>query len=171
MSQHHRPCRTLALTLAAVLPLTATLLVQTPDRLMWNASASLPIGLYWLRAPENIRVGTIVAIRPSGDAARLVYGRNYVGAGIPLMKKVAASAGDTVCRTGDRVRAGYIHARALKHDRIGRPLPSWQGCHRLGGQEVFLLNSRPDSLDGRYFGVTQASDIIARAEPVWTIGP
>lgn len=158
------------MALTAVLPVIATLLTHTPDRLMWNASASLPIGLYWLQPPDSIQVGSIVAVRPSGPAARLIYGRKYVGPGIPLMKTVAAAQGETVCRFGNRVTAGSFRAWTLEVDRVGRRLPTWQGCHRLGAEEVFLLNSRPDSLDGRYFGVTQQSDIIAQAKPIWTFG-
>lgn len=159
------------LTMATVLPVTVTLFVSTPDRLMWNASASLPVGLYWLQPPDSIDVGSIVVVRPPGHVGQLVYSRNYVGPGVPLMKTVAATEGDTVCRTGVRVVAGSFQASALAHDRLGRPLPSWQGCHRLRAHQVFLLNRRPDSLDGRYFGVTQRSDIIARARPLWTFGP
>lgn len=171
MKPLHPRWLTVLLTAAAVLPVTATLLVSTPDRLMWNASASLPIGLYWLQPPDGIVVGAIVAVRPSGQIGELIYSRNYVGPGVPLMKTVVAIEGNTVCRTGDRVVVGSFQARALAHDRLGRPLPSWQGCHRLRAHQVLLLNRRPDSLDGRYFGVTQRSDIIARARPLWTFGP
>jgi len=163
--------RIVSLSLPAVLPLVATLLTTTPDRLMWNASASLPIGLYWLQPPKGIRIGTIVAVRPSGNVARLIYNRGYVGPGVPLLKSVAALAGDKVCRHGGTVTVGALRARALTSDRIGRPLPDWQGCLTLRADEVFLLNRRPDSLDGRYFGLTRRSDIIAQARPIWTFGP
>ena len=58
---------------------------------------------------------------------------------------------------------------ALAQDRIGRPLPVWQGCRRLAASQVFLMNPRvPDSFDGRYFGPLLTSSIVGRAVPLWT---
>src|SRR3546814_13641756 len=59
-------------------------------------------------------------------------------------------------------------AIAKSHDRMGRPLPSWQGCHRVRTDELFLLNPAPDSLDGRYFGALPAAGLIGTAHPILT---
>jgi type IV secretory pathway protease TraF len=60
-------------------------------------------------------------------------------------------------------------AAALRHDRFGRPLPSWSGCRRLGTEELFLIapNSAA-SFDSRYFGPVTRAQVIGRALPVWT---
>jgi len=56
-----------------------------------------------------------------------------------------------------------------EHDRSGRPLPIWQGCHVIADGEVFLMNWRSaDSFDGRYFGALPTSAIIGTAVPLWT---
>jgi hypothetical protein len=47
-------------------------------------------------------------------------------------------------------------------------LPSWQGCHRVRTDELFLLNPTPDSLDGRYFGALPAAGLIGTAHPILT---
>ena len=47
-------------------------------------------------------------------------------------------------------------------------LPLWVGCRRLQRGELFLLGTRPDSLDGRYFGPLPASGLIGTAHPVAT---
>jgi hypothetical protein len=58
----------------------------------------------------------------------------------------------------------------MTQDRNGRDLPIWQGCHRLGAGEVFLMNpDAPDSLDGRYFGPLPRTAITARLTPLWTV--
>ena len=96
--------------------------------------------------------------------------RGYLPKGVPLMKRVLAVSGQTVCRTNltitvDRVRAPFRPRR----DRAGRDLPVWQGCRRIPTGEIFLMNWQVrDSLDGRYFGPTSTDHIIGRAVPLWT---
>jgi type IV secretory pathway protease TraF len=71
--------------------------------------------------------------------------------GVPMLKRVAALPGQTVCRDGRMITVdGTDLAETLDRDRRGRPLPVWQGCQRIGVGEVFLMNRRSkDSLDGR----------------------
>jgi conjugative transfer signal peptidase TraF len=160
---------TILTTLGAVTLVLSTDGVRTP-RLMWNASGSAPIGLYGLRPADRLAVSQLVAVRPSEPLATFLADRRYLPRGIPLLKRVLALPGQTVCRdqlaiTVDKIGMGA----AREHDRSGRPLPSWQGCHVIAGGEVFLMNWRSaDSFDGRYFGALPASAIIGTAEPVWT---
>ena len=54
-------------------------------------------------------------------------------------------------------------------DRLGRPLPVWNGCRIIADGEFFLMNWQvPDSLDGRYFGPLPATTVIGRAIPLYT---
>lgn len=89
-----------------------------------------------------------------------------------LLTRVAATSGMEVCRDGLSILVdGIIVAMAEETDRNGRPLPSWTGCVTLGRNEVFLLNAGvDDSLDGRYFGTVNASQIVGQALPLWTRG-
>ena len=141
---------------------------ELPTRLVWNASASVPVGLYAVRSGERIRTGVLVLVRPPELIAAYMDERRYVPRGVPLLKRVEALASDTVCRRGDIVTVNAEpRAVALAADRFGRPLPIWSGCRRLHGGEVFLLNrDAPESFDGRYFGVLPASTIIGRATPL-----
>ena len=64
---------------------------------------------------------------------------------------------------------GITVGNALDRDRLGRTLPIWQGCHRLGASELFLMNiGVRDSLDGRYFGPLAVTTVIGRATPLYT---
>jgi len=136
--------------------------------LIWNATASVPIGLYRIGPRAPLRVGDLVlALHPPQAAAVL---RNSLPPGVPLLKRVAATAGSTVCRVGpDVILDGRMVARAMPADSLGRPLPAWSGCRRLPPGEVFLLNHTvPASLDGRYFGGTPVDAILGKAVPLWT---
>ena len=153
---------------AAVALLALSAVAELPTRLVWNASASVPVGLYAVRTAESIRTSVLVLARPPERIATYMDERRYVPSGVPLLKRVEALASDTVCRRGDIVTVnGEPRAVALAADRFGRPLPIWSGCRRLQDGQVFLLNrDAPESFDGRYFGVLPASTIIGRATPL-----
>lgn len=140
--------------------------------LVWNASASVPIGLYLVRASNPPSLGDLFAVRLPEDLSSWVVERGYVGADTLLLKRVTAISGMTVCRDGlDITLDGRVVAEAASADQQGRPLPSWTGCVTLGSDEVFLLVvGVADSLDGRYFGPLSADTILGRAIPLWTFG-
>ena len=140
-------------------------------RLLWNASASVPIGLYRLHPVGHVAIGDLVAVQPPLALADFLETRAYLPRGVPLLKHVMALGGAWVCRSGDRITINHRHlGRAHAQDRNGRDLPIWQGCHRLAAGEVFLMNpDAPDSLDGRYFGPLPRTTITARLTPLWTV--
>lgn len=138
-------------------------------RLIWNASASMPLGLYRVDVGRVPVSGELVLAEPPGDAAALLDARGYLPRGVPLLKRVAATEGSLVCRSGAFVTIdGIGAARARAHDRIGRTLPHWLGCRRLKRGEIFLLGNAPDSFDGRYFGPLPAAAVIGTAHPLLT---
>ncbi len=142
----------------------------TPKLLLWNATASVPEGLYWIAHDRKPKVGELAVARLPGDTALLASQRHYLPLGVPLLKPVAASASQIVCRNINDVSVdGRVVARAADQDHLGRPLPHWTGCVPLNGRRLLLLNAAvPTSFDGRYFGPTDAKDVIGRAIPLFT---
>jgi conjugative transfer signal peptidase TraF len=140
-----------------------------PPWLVWNASASVPIGLYAVDAIIDVQTGDLVVVRPPEPLARFLADGGYLPRGVPLLKHVAAVAGQTVCRIGRSVTVDAIEmGDARERDRRGRALPVWEGCCVIRRDEVFLMNSQSaDSLDGRYFGPLPAASIVGRAIPLW----
>ena len=169
---HRRPLR-VGLFATGTIALVALLLpaVKCPDlRLVWNASASVPLGLYRIEPGERARVGELVAVRPSPALTRFMAERRYVEANALLLKPLAAKGGATVCRVGMRVTInGQYVATALPRDRFRRPLPRWSGCLRLRPNQLFLIAPKTAaSFDSRYFGPVNRNRIIGRAVPLWT---
>lgn len=150
--------------------LFAALAEQPPaPRLLWNASASAPIGLYQIDPNDRLQVGDWVAIAPPPDIAALLARRHYLRRSVPLLKRVAALPGARVCRSGVFVTVdGAGAARALLRDQAGRPLPVWSGCRILREKEIFLINEPVESLDSRYFGPFPAAGVMGTAHPVVT---
>ena len=143
-----------------------------PPLLIWNASASVPVGLYAVEPPVGLRVTDLVVVRPPEPLEEFLASRGYLPLGVPLLKHILALSGQSVCRDAFAVTVdGTAVGAARERDSRDRPLPSWSGCRTLGRDEVFLLNPRSaDSLDGRYFGLLPASSVVGRAIPLWTIG-
>jgi conjugative transfer signal peptidase TraF len=156
-------------TYSAVLAIGATALFHPAPRLIWNASASVPIGLYAVRPAGALGTDELLVVTPPGPLATFLDKRNYLPKGIPLLKHVAALPGQTVCRTGDTISIdGITVGVALDQDHLGRSLPVWQGCRVLAAGEVFLMNRQSvASLDGRYFGPLPTTTIVGRADPIW----
>ena len=161
---------TVIVTSVAVTSIVFTSFVSTPLRLVWNASASVPIGFYDLDPPRELAVGDLVAVMPDKPLVDWMVERGYIGRSVPLMKRVAALPGQQVCRTGNAVTVDAVpFGDALDRDKRGRPLPVWRGCRRIADGDVFLMNPDvPDSLDGRYFGPIPVRTIIGEATPLYT---
>jgi conjugative transfer signal peptidase TraF len=137
---------------------------------IWNASKSVPIGLYRLQPDGRLVVTELVAVIPPEPLATFLDVNGYLPIGVPMLKRVLALPGQTVCREGLTISVDAIEmGEALSRDRRGRPLPVWQGCRVVGADELFLMNwQSADSLDGRYFGLVPQSSVIGKARPVWT---
>jgi len=137
-------------------------------RLLWNASASVPIGLYIVHPFGRLATGELLIVRPPASLARYMAARDYLALGVPLIKHIAALPGQRVCRFGSIILVdGHVTAKALKADERGRELPMWHGCIVIPPHEIFLLNaSVPDSFDGRYFGALPDTLTIGSATPL-----
>ena len=142
---------------------------STPSYI-WNATDSVPIGLYRLQPIGRLSVTELVAIRPPEPLETFLDLNGYLPVGIPMLKRILALSGQTVCRTGLTITVDNIEmGQSRERDGRGRPLPVWQGCHLLSGDEIFVMNwQSADSFDGRYFGPIPASAVIGQALPVWT---
>lgn len=162
----------------AVLPLAATLagialvgfsaIAHPQSRLVWNASASAPIGLYRVVSGTPER-GNFVLVRIPKSIEKLAASRGYLPVGVPLIKRIAAVAGDDVCAfNGAIIVNGKVVARQRKVDRAGRSLPRWNECRELVQGEFFLLTKAPDSFDSRYFGLVPSAQVTGRLAPLWT---
>jgi len=160
----------LMLTYIAALVAGGLVFVHPATRLIWNATASTPIGLYALHAVGPLHALELVVVRLPEPIANVLADGGFLPKGVPLLKHVMALPGQIVCRSGDAITVDAVDVGAARdRDHLGRPLPRWSGCTTLCPGEVFLMNPTvPASLDGRYFGSLPVSSIVARAVPLWT---
>lgn len=146
-----------------------TIAFPPTPRLVWNASASAPIGLYSVTPGTPIDVGDMVVARLPDPWRTIAAQRRYLPINVPLVKRVAASAGDEVCALGHEIFInGTWAAERRTADAEGRAMPRWSGCVRLRGRQLFLLmTNSPASFDGRYFGVTEGGLVVGKARLLW----
>lgn len=165
-----RPWKTLTAMLAGAAALLAPTVIEITPAFIWNASDSVPIGLYRLRSADKLFVTELLAVQPPEPLATFLDLNGYLPAGLPMLKRVLALPGQTVCRSGLTVSVDAIEmGEARDRDGRGRPLPRWQACRVVGEGELFVMNwQSTDSLDGRYFGFLPTSAVMGRALAVWT---
>jgi len=162
-------CATVFTTIAGAGLLLSTI-GAAPPLYIWNASNSVPPGLYRLEPATTLTVTELVAVQPPALLATFLDLNGYLPIGVPMLKRVLALPGQTVCRNGLSISVdGVDVGQARERDGRGRPLPVWHGCQIIADGDVFVMNwQSADSLDGRYFGPLPASAVIGRAVPIWT---
>jgi conjugative transfer signal peptidase TraF len=161
--------RRVALTGIGITLLGLTMAFPPAPRLVWNASASAPIGLYAVIPGAPVDAGDMVIARVPDPWRMMAAQRRYIPANVPLVKRVAAAAGDEVCALGQEIfiNGAWVVERRVA-DAKGRPMPWWSGCVRLRGHQLFLLMAdSPASFDGRYFGVTEGELVVGKARLLW----
>lgn len=147
--------------------MTAPVISNLPLKVIYNASASAPLGFYYVTQSSPKRGAFVVISLPPG-ARKLATERRYLPHNIPLLKRIVALSGDEICRVDSII---FINKQpvttAFKTDNQGRLLSVWRGCFVLKPGQFFALMDHPDSFDGRYFGPLNTRDIIGVAMPVF----
>ncbi len=142
--------------------------LRLPPVVIWNASHSVPVGLYRIADQPVVR-GQLALIKLPSDIAVFANARGYLPVSAYLLKPIIGIGGDRVCRLASVVT---VNARTITVasvvDREGRHLPRWQGCRVLRDGQIFVLATRAGSFDGRYFGVLTVDSIVGRAHEIWT---
>jgi conjugative transfer signal peptidase TraF len=147
-----------------------------------NTTSSMPAGIWHVSpVPARLRRGMIVvACLPAGPIAQMALRRAYVAPGPcasgtePLLKPIAAVAGDVVEVTGDGLvvnGAAIADSAPLARDDAGRTLPAIPiGAWQVLPSEVWLVSDYSrKSFDSRYFGGVPIANIQAAATPIWVL--
>lgn len=129
-----------------------------------NIEPSVPYGLYRLHGVRgSLTRGTLVLL----PVPRSV--QQWHSAWLPLLKPIAAIAGERVCVEQDILMIGGEWYGRIYTEAGGMRLPHITGCLTVGAGEVFVASKGYRSLDSRYFGPVKIREITATATPllVW----
>ena len=146
--------------------------------IVWNASPSMPVGIWRVTAVRSIIRGQVVTLCPSQATAALGLDRGYLDGGecttgvAPLLKPIAAVPGDTVevSDVGIAVNGTLLrHSAAMAADDLGRPMQAVPvGTYAVGRGEIWVVSSYdPRSFDSRYYGPVPVENIRGTARPLF----
>ena len=144
-----------------------------------NTSSSIRVGLYWMTNRPMVAGEYVIFCPPNQPVFQDALNRGYINAGFcsggygHMMKKIVATAKDTVSNTSDGVwvngeRLPYSKSRLA--DSIGRPLPVWRIWHEtVPASELLLMTDQSSlSFDARYFGLLTESQMKSVVKPLIT---
>jgi type IV secretory pathway protease TraF len=91
---------TLLSTICAASLVITTIGPKPAPTLVWNASESVPIGLYRVQPAGKLTVTDLVVAMPPEPLPTFLAEGGYLPRGVPLIKRVLALPGQTICRKG-----------------------------------------------------------------------
>ena len=144
----------------------------------FNWSSSMPIGLYKVSAPTDLKHGGVVVVCLPEAVGSVGLKRGYLNPGrcpggySPIIKELIATPGDSVTLTLQAIVVNgqnYI-APLQTQDTEGRPLESIPRGLNSQTPDYWLYGkgNPSDSWDSRYWGGVDRSSIIKKAAPVLT---
>ena len=150
--------------------LVATALVSVvASHLVYNWTASLPPGFYWLKHNATPRRSELVAFPIPADVIELVRDRRYLPDGAYIVKPVIGLPGDVVCTKGGVLTVnGETVGAVLTEDAGGRPLPHYDVCDRVPTGQLYVASHHPRSFDSRAFGPVSSLVVRGTVTPLWT---
>ena len=157
-------------TTALVVATATEITIPPRPKILYNPSASAPIGYYAVSSKETLKMGDQVALYAPDWARLLADERDYLPYDYPLIKTIIGHDGDRFCGADGFVSGpnGAAITRLLR-DRLDRELPSWQGCLVLSPDEYFVISAEIEAgidygFDSRYFGPVSEDLILGRVE-------
>lgn len=144
-----------------------------------NWTASMPIGLYKVNAPNQLQRGDDVmaclppAIGKVGLHQEYLMPGKCPGGFDPIIKELIALSGDSVVLSSEAITVnGKIYpAHTRDKDHLGRVLAAIPRGNYPNTQSYWLYgkNSPEDSWDSRYWGGVDRGSIIKTATPILTL--
>lgn len=135
--------------------------------IIYNATDSLPHGIYRVIKQQNYKRGDLIVFPVPERVRSFVIERGWLKPDSYLIKPVAAKTGDNMRITSRQVFINGISFGATKkQDRRGLPLPSLVFNDTLSPGKIAVLQRSDDSFDSRYFGPIDKKDIIGKAVPI-----
>ena len=151
-----------AATLALCGTLTLGMTSEAP-LILYPITPSLPPGIY-IRTLEPPKVGMIAAFRvPEAAKCYKASIGEEMSDDFLFMKPIVAGPGDVVCNNaGQGLHInGDLTGSTLTMDRIGKALPFWEDCRRLGRDEFFTASGHARSSDSRSYGPMTSKAVVA----------
>lgn len=169
------------------------LLLVASKFLVFNTTASLPIGLYFKTNLTPKKGDIVLLCPPVNSVVEHGLNRKFISPGLCpgaygyLIKVYAAEAGDQISLTqagitinnqlwpnSARQNWGQSSAQGLGQaftQNLDQNFESqsWPDIHKqLEAHEVIVMTEHKQSFDSRYFGIVPEANIVSPLIPLWT---
>ncbi|MFA6409267.1 MAG: signal peptidase I [Gammaproteobacteria bacterium] len=155
----------LALLFIALLVATIILVKRAGYAVTYQATSSMPRGLYLLAPVKSIARGDIVLFYPPITIRDFLKQQHWLPRSGLIMKYALGVPGDYVCRRQNEL---WINRKKVAHiyhkTSSDLSLPQQKFCGKLGKTQYFLISIFvPNSFDSRYFGAVERGYILGKA--------
>lgn len=133
--------------MAILMVIAWTIQRHAPIQVLYNHSASLPVGWYVASQTEHFQRDDIVLLRQPKAAERF----GCVRATSKIFKRIIAMEKDRVCIREGVITVNDQMAFGKTDARLHKQL-IWRGCKRIESGQVFLATEHPQSCDSRFYG-------------------
>ncbi|MGL4976791.1 MAG: signal peptidase I [Cetobacterium sp.] len=133
--------------------------------LVINLSPSMEKGIYLLKDIKKLKKGDVVLLSIPKNTEKIIYSRKYLPQNIKtLLKQVVAVEGDLIEIADNKlyINGSYVKDLSSKDSR-GRVLETFVTNGKLKKDEFFLLGTKENSYDSRYFGAVNRVEILKQA--------
>ena len=141
-----------------------------PKILVYNHTASLPIGWYLILPYREYQVNDIVVFRPTEEIEELAVQRGWKQPGEPMLKQIGALENMTwqIADNGQFYIGSAYWGQVAEQDSNGRPLPKLCGTYTVPHGNFLPVVKNPGSFDGRYYGTMPLNNILYSVVPLIT---
>lgn len=140
------------------------------SRLVYNTTASMPIGLYYKTSEPVVRKSIILAKPHKSDYILQAIKYGYISENEILLKRVIGIPGDKVRITQEGI---YVNDDLIANTRIfvvdtnKRPLIYKTLDKTLMNNEYIIVGDSEKSFDSRYFGIVTSDEVISTVVPLY----
>lgn len=156
-----------------VLVITASMLfylltagyISLPHMLIYNYTASLPTGWYWLEDTDRISRGDIVLCDAEQDIMQLALQRKWIKKDTHFLKYVYGIPGDIYeIRANRYIVNGEDKGEIKRIDTEGRPMPLLtDGKYTVPDGYLLIGTEAENSFDSRYYGPVSLKNVYKKA--------
>ena len=164
---HLKCCKKIQITLFLFQMLIISNLIYFKCNYVINATPSLPLGIYKLKKPNDLKTGDIVLFDISADIKEIMAERGYIpNRRTKLLKTIGAFENNKVEIISNILYVdGENYGEIFDSDPLGRKLPQIKIKVEKG---YFLALTKQNlSFDSRYFGQIDLNRIKKKAELVY----
>lgn len=162
-------CKKIVIPLSMLYILMIMGYIPLPKLFTINVSASMPLGIYLLEAPEDINRGDIIVFEADDDVMSIAYERGWMKPGMHFLKYVYAVGGDVYSiKNGRYIVNGVDKGAVQKYDSESRTLPSFLHEGDYVVPDGYILTGTPamNSFDSRYYGPVPINRVYNKAKYV-----